>query len=263
MPKENKDIFSDLKPGYEGISEFYDYFADNIDLPFYLDYAKQTGSPILDIASGTGRVAISLAAEGFDVVGVESSPSMLRTARKKIASLPIQVSERLSIIEGQMENFDVQQTFKLIIIPHSFGHALTTESQLSTLRCIHKHLDDDGLFILDLYPAALEYDHARFEDPPACLEDGKTIERHGEIHTDLIRQLLRVDLRYIVRDSTQQILSTTEVISSAALIFNREADLLVKFSGFDIVQELGDYDSNPYKPDSNRRILILKKSLNK
>ena len=65
------------------IAEFYELFADNDDLPFYLKYAKRYSSPILDIAAGTGRVTFALALEGFEVTSLEKSASMLKVARQK------------------------------------------------------------------------------------------------------------------------------------------------------------------------------------
>jgi ubiquinone/menaquinone biosynthesis C-methylase UbiE len=82
MPAENP--FEYLESGYEGVGEFYDLFADNTDIPFILEFARKTGSPILDLAAGTGRVTFALAQEGFDVVALEQSQSMLAEAKEKL-----------------------------------------------------------------------------------------------------------------------------------------------------------------------------------
>lgn len=77
-----------MNSGYEGKAEVYDLFADTFDLPFYLQYARKKGSPILDIAAGTGRVAFELAHNGFEVTALEKSPSMLAVARRKKKRFP-------------------------------------------------------------------------------------------------------------------------------------------------------------------------------
>ncbi len=56
MPEEKEDLFSGLSPGYDGVGEFYDLFTDDSDIPFYIWHAEKMGSPILDVAAGTGRV---------------------------------------------------------------------------------------------------------------------------------------------------------------------------------------------------------------
>ncbi|MFW9788546.1 MAG: class I SAM-dependent DNA methyltransferase [Candidatus Thorarchaeota archaeon] len=251
--------FEDLESGYEGVGPFYDLFADNSDLPFFLEYARKMGSPILDLAAGTCRVTLSLALEGFEIVAMEKSESMLAAARKKLEDVPNEVASRIELIRGTMREFFLNQKFPLIIVPNSFGHLLTNEDQLSMLSCVHKHLTDDGLFILDLYPGEHQYEQAEFVDAPSQLPDGRTVTRYGKITSDFERKLMRVDLRYVVEDSNGTIIQETNVVSGAALIFKHDIDNLILKSGFKIVDEFGDFEMHPYTMDSGRRIFILKK----
>jgi SAM-dependent methyltransferase len=253
------NLFDELAPGYEGVGEYYDLFADDSDIPFFLRMAKEFGSPVLDLASGSGRVAFPLAEAGFEVVALESSQSMLNAARRRLDAAPKSVRNRLSIVEGDMRSFDLGRKFALVIVPNSFGHALSTDSQISTLECVRRHLAEDGVFVLDLFPGALQHEHASFEDRPVSLPDGRTVSRKGEMHMDPVRQLLRVDLTYAVRDSAGAIAEMTVVTSGAAVIFNREADLLVRIAGLKAVSEYGNLEGGAYSPTSNRRILVLKK----
>lgn len=257
-PKE-EDPFENLSPGYEGVGEFYDLFADNADVPFYIKCAEQFGSPILDLAAGTGRVTFALAQKGHEIVALEQSPSMLSKAKSRLQNFPIQIANRITLIKGSMINFNLEKKFRLIIIPTSFAHALTSEDQLSALRCVRRHLQDDGRFILDLFPAGLQYERASFEDTPIELDDGRSVTRIGQIHSDLAKQLMRVDLQYLVRDSNNQLIDKLDIVSGVALIFNREADLLIRLSGFEVDEEFGDFEGNPYTSESGRRIFILRK----
>ena len=113
--------------GYKGIGEFYDLFANNDDLPFYLQYAQECGSPILDVAAGTCRVSIPLAEAGFDVVALEKSISMINEANRKLKSINRDIASRITIVQADMDDFKLQKDFSLVIIPFSFGHALTTD----------------------------------------------------------------------------------------------------------------------------------------
>ncbi len=260
MTSRKNDHFDSTSSGYEGVGKFYDLFADNSDIPFFLKYAEGFGSPILDLAAGTGRVSFALAEAGYEVVSLEKSPSMLEIARQRMKSANSQITGRITIIEGDMSKFHLDRRFSLIIIPNSFSHALTTNAQLSTLNCIHNHLSDSGVFILDLFPGALQHEHVHFKENPVSLSDGKSVTREGEIHSDTIKQLMNFKLRYIVRDQTGEIIEEVKVNSPAALLYNREVDLLLRLSRFQIIEEFGDFESNPYNHDSTRRILILKKS---
>jgi SAM-dependent methyltransferase len=257
MPAKNQ--FEDLESGYEGVGEFYDLFADNSDIPFFLQYAREVGSPILDLAAGTGRVAFALARDGFNVVAIEQSKSMLSVARRKLEDSSEDIARRIQLIEGSMKNFSLNKKFPLVIVPNSFGHLLTTDDQLSMLRCVREHLADDGIFILDLYPGAHQYEQASFQDPPVKLPDGCSVTRFGEIKSDFAKQIMRVELRYVVNTADSHFVDEIRVVSGAALIFNREADLLIRMSDMSIENEFGDFKKNPYTPDSGRRVFILRK----
>ena len=257
MSAENP--FEDLESGYEDIGEFYDLFADNTDIPFFLEYARQTGSPILDLAAGTGRVTFALAKEGFDVVALEKSPSMMNEARKKLENFPQDESHRITLIEGSMTKFSLETKFSLIIVPNSFGHLLSTEDQLSTLHCVKSHLKENGLFILDLYPGELQYENAKFEDAAAKLPDGRTVTRSGVIHSNYQKRIMRLELLYTVQDNNGQVINELDIVSGASLIFKQDADLLIRMSGLRIENEFGDFNKSPYHSDSGRRIFVLRK----
>jgi ubiquinone/menaquinone biosynthesis C-methylase UbiE len=53
------------------------------DVEFYIAQARKIGGPVLDLACGTGRVALPLAKAGFAVTGIERAPGMLAIARAK------------------------------------------------------------------------------------------------------------------------------------------------------------------------------------
>ncbi len=259
LSPNERDPYENLAPGYEGVGEFYDLFADNSDLSFYIEYANKCGSPILDIAAGTGRVTFALAKQGHEVVALEQSQSMLSVAKKRLLNSPTAVVDRVTLVAGSMINFELSKNFPLIILPTSFAHALTTEDQLSILKCVYSHLRDDGLFVFDIFPGEMQYENATFEDKPVQLGDSHTVSRSGEIHSDPSKKLMRMDLRYTIRNVTGTIVKVTEVVSGAALIFKSDADYLIEESGFTVEEESGDFEGSPYTPESGRRIFVLRK----
>ena len=62
---------------FKEFAEYYDLFAKNNDIPLYLRMADKYGSPILDLACGTGRVSVKLAEAGHEVVGIDATKQML------------------------------------------------------------------------------------------------------------------------------------------------------------------------------------------
>ena len=120
------------------------------DIDFYLELAREAdagGLPVLELACGTGRVAIPIAREGVCVVGLDRSPAMLGRAREKSAGMGT-----VRWVEGDMRDFALPERFGLALIPfRSFQHLLTVADQLSCLHCIHRHLAPGGRLALHLF----------------------------------------------------------------------------------------------------------------
>src|ERR1044071_412931 len=102
------------------IAELYDHvgiYRDRPDVGFFVDAARDAGSPVLEIGSGTGRVLIPTARAGIDIVGLDSSPSMLAVCRGRLAQEPAAVRARIALVEADMRAFDLGRTFTLVTIP--------------------------------------------------------------------------------------------------------------------------------------------------
>ena len=147
---------------YTSFAELYDLFYEDFteDIEMYLGFAARTGGSILEIGSGTGRVALALAEEGHTVVGLELSEAMRAVAQRKADRA--QLADRVEFIAGDMRRFKIDRHFGLIIVPlNTFLHNLTLDDQLATLVCCKKHLRPGGLLVLDCFnpdPAHAEDD---------------------------------------------------------------------------------------------------------
>lgn len=145
MPQSVSDLAGRL------YAELYDVAVSDWpgEIDFYLGLASEAtraGGAILEIACGTGRIALRLEQAGAPVVGLDLSPAMLDRARSKSVGL-----SRVRWVEGDMRAFDLNQTFALAIIPgHSFQNLITPEDQLACLGCIRRHLMPGGKLIVHL-----------------------------------------------------------------------------------------------------------------
>ena len=130
----------------------YDARAQGVpgDVEFFLGLAMEahaSGHPVLELACGTGRIAIPIAREGIPVVGLDQSPAMLARAREKGGGL-----EHLRWEEADMRAFELPERFGLVFIAYrSFQHLLTVEDQLSCLRCAGRHLAPGGRLSLNIF----------------------------------------------------------------------------------------------------------------
>ncbi|MCK5302324.1 MAG: class I SAM-dependent methyltransferase [Candidatus Thorarchaeota archaeon] len=241
---------------YRDAAEYYDLFTVSNDIPFYLSMAEKYGSPILELACGTGRVALKLAEADYEVVGVDATRQMLKVAREKASNLPGNVRCPVSFLRGDVTDLDLQQKFPLVIIPSSFRFCLTTEEQLECLSSAKRHLTEDGVFILDLYPGDGQQEEGEWSEE-AHTTSGRHVKRSGRFVADFSKQ---IQYRTFILEITESDGETwtIETENAVALINDKEADRLLRLSGFEVLKEYGDWDFKPYSPGMRRRILVLR-----
>src|SRR5512142_868718 len=185
---------------YAATAELYDQvtpYASRPDAPFFVEMAKVTGGPVLELGSGTGRVLIPTARAGIDITGLDLSPHMLAVCRKKLAAEPEEVQKRVMLVEGDMRSFELPGSFKLVTMPfRPFQHLLTVEDQLACLGCIHRHLADDGKVVVDVFNPMLEALTANnlgqemTPEPEFTTPDGrKVIRKHKIASRDFLKQV--------------------------------------------------------------------------
>ncbi len=161
------DLEDPVSAFYEGAGslfvEAYDAFYSDSppqiagDVAFYEGLARQTGGPVLEIACGTGHIALALAAAGLDVTGVDHSDGMLTTARRKVAALPAPARDRLTLVAQDMTELSLSRRFGFVFAAfRSFQHLLTIELQKSSLGAIRHHLEDNGRLALHLFDPRLD-----------------------------------------------------------------------------------------------------------
>jgi len=110
------------------------------DIPFYQKLIPSPDISILELGCGTGRVTLSLISYCQYIHGIDISPAMITICREKLikASIP---RTKAQVIEGDISDFDLGQTFDLIIAPFRVLQNLETDQEVDGLfRCIRKHL---------------------------------------------------------------------------------------------------------------------------
>ena len=135
--------------GYEFIADLYDHvvpYRERPDVPFFIDEAKDSGGPVLELGCGTGRILIPTARAGIEIVGLDLSQPMIEVCRARLREEAADVQSRVQLVEGDMRRFDLSRTFKLITTPfRSFQHLITVEDQRACLASVHRHLDREDI----------------------------------------------------------------------------------------------------------------------
>jgi SAM-dependent methyltransferase len=130
---------------------------DLVDLPFYLDLAKESGGPVLEIACGTGRVLLPIAREGIQIDGVDNSLPMLRVLKSHIEKQPADIRRRITLHEGDMRHFRLRKKFPLVMIPfRPLQHMCTLQDQLNALTTAAIHLQKKGILAFDVFYPKME-----------------------------------------------------------------------------------------------------------
>ena len=102
---------------YDAWADVYDSIYSYVreDIPFYVEAARESEGPVLELGCGTGRVTIPIARAGVDIVGMDSSEAMLDVARRKVAETA-SGGGAITLIHGDMRDFSLDSSFGLVII---------------------------------------------------------------------------------------------------------------------------------------------------
>jgi SAM-dependent methyltransferase len=236
------------------------YDAENHDFapdgPFFLDLARQTGGPVLELACGTGRLTIPLAREGIAIAGIDRSPAMLDHARRKSGSLPIRW------IEADARHFDLGASFSLIFAsPVTFQHMLDRPDQEAFLASVHHHLRPDGLFAFSLLfpkPSHMVDDDQEQEWFSYTAADGRQVAVSGIDHYDPVRQVKTETAIRRWRDDQGRPVEARAPLS-LRLIFPQEIEALLHYNGFAVVERYGDFHRAPLTARSQEIVLVCHK----
>lgn len=238
------------------------------DVSFYRDAAREFGGPVLELGCGTGRITMALAEAGHRITGLDISERMLEKCRQKRAALDREALERVHLVQGDMTRFDLDEKFRLIIIPfRPFQHLLETEQQISCLESVRRHLTVErpggrsGRLILDVF----QTDPERMHDPQHQKE-GLVAEydlpdgRHVRImeRVAVFRRALQrndVEMIFYVKNSTG---NEERLVFAWTLryFFRYEVEHLLERCGYRVAAEYGDFDRSTISDDSPEMIFV-------
>ncbi|MCL2004026.1 MAG: class I SAM-dependent methyltransferase [Oscillospiraceae bacterium] len=158
---------------YEHLAAHYDALMRDMDYGAYAGHLLSlAGEPkrVLDLACGTGRLALELCERGCDVVAVDASPEMLAAARNKFDTRAGALSESRApsapdmacggpplFLQQDMAKLDLYGTVEAVFCTFDALNYLTDEKRFrQTLSRVRLFLESGGAFIFDLLaPEAL------------------------------------------------------------------------------------------------------------
>jgi SAM-dependent methyltransferase len=215
---------------YDAIAELYDPWSASVleDVAFYLEEARRSGGPVVELGVGTGRIAVPIAADGIRVIGVDSSRGMLDVCARRAALAGVELDLRV----GDLREPPVSERVPLVICPfRSLLHMHTDEDRRRVLGAAHELLLPGGRFVFDVFTPGAE-DIAKTHD--------RWLEREPGI------------FEHAVWDETERTLTLTvrgpdgETTMALAWLSPNEWRALLEESGFEVEECYGWFDRTPF-----------------
>lgn len=231
--------------GYRGEEAFYRLVLQR--------HAKASGV-VVELGVGTGRLALTFAAEGFHMYGVEPAPSMRALLQQK--------SSALTVVDGLARDF-AKPDGRVDVVMFPFNgllHVKTRDEMLASFRHVRHVLDDDGRFALDC--TGPYWDAMLYGPMPWGRADERTHHQNGKrVHTcdrssyDPATREMRIDIRYLLDgESTGVEIALFQVMWTWQQVLGALAE-----SGFAIELLYGDVDMAPFDEGSPRLLVSARK----
>lgn len=151
---------------YKGFSYYFDQIMEFIDYKEWLDFTEKyvsTDKKILDLACGSGTLAVYLAIDGYDVDGLDLSSDMISLANDKFKANHI--LNNLYVMD--MTNFNLPHKYDAITCYFdSINHLPSLDMVKNMMDAVYNNLNDNGLFIFDVFSESkyLEMDEVDIEE---------------------------------------------------------------------------------------------------
>jgi SAM-dependent methyltransferase len=236
------------------------------DLDLYLGLAERADGPILELAAGTGRLAVPLAATGRRTVAVDLDPAMLTRARARAAAGGRRVSRALTLVEADLVGLRLPDAgaYRLAILALNSLFVLATRAaQRAAFETLAAHLGSGGLAAIDCWLPDVD-DLARYDgrlllewvrtDP----ETGSRVVKTGSALYDATTRT--VSLTTIFEEAAQGASPARWIREDRLRLVN--ADELVEFAeaaGLEVEALGGGYDLEPIGPGSERAVLVARR----
>jgi SAM-dependent methyltransferase len=190
----------------------------------------------LELAIGTGRIAVPLAERGVHVAGIDLSPDMVAELRRKTGAIPVEI--------GDYATTRVEGTFSLAyIVFNSINNQTTQDGQVATFANAAAHLGPGGSFVVEVGVPNTR-----------PLEVFDVSDTHvGVDELDFATQRLVSHHFTLVDGKWQRISMPFRSVSPG------ELDLMARLAGLELRERWGDWDRSPFTAESRKHVSVWEK----
>jgi SAM-dependent methyltransferase len=226
-----------------------DYFAGDVAERYDKSTAGMPVEPVVDfllpfaeggaleLAIGTGRIAVPLAERGIRVAGIDLSRDMVAELRSKTSEIPVEI--------GDMTTAQVEGTFSLVyIVFNSINNVTTQEGQVDVFANAAAHLPSGGRFVVEVgvpNTRPLEVFHL-------------TDTHVGVDELDFATQRLVSHHFSLVEGEWRRMSVPFRSVSPA------ELDLMARLAGMELLERWADWDRTPFTAESTKHVSVWQKT---
>ena len=201
------------------------------------------GGTILELAIGTGRVALPLAQRGLSIAGIDASPEMVAKLRAKPGG------DAIPVTIGDIADFDVDGSYDLVFLVFNTLFNLTAQAdQVSCFQSVARHLAPTGAFALEAFVP----DVARFADGQCVRGSDVTIDSatlEVSVH-DPVAQTIQYQYIVITEDGTRL------YPVPMRYVWPSELDLMARLAGLELRERWGGWDRSPFTATSSEHVSV-------
>jgi len=190
----------------------------------------------LELAIGTGRVAVPLAERSVRVAGIDLSPDMVAQLREKTDAIPVAI--------GDMTTTRVEGTFSLVyIVCNSINNVTTQDGQVDVFANAAAHLEPGGCFVVEVgVPNTQRLEVFDLSDTHVGVDE-----------LDFDTQRL-VSHHFSLVDGAWRRLSVPFRSVSPA-----ELDLMARLAGMELRERWADWERSPFTAESTKHVSVWEK----
>jgi len=223
----------------EAFADRYDEWSAHMteDVGFYVDLARESDGPLVELAIGDGRVAIPVArATGRTVIGLDTSPAMLERARTRAAEAGV----TLDLREQDMRELALDEPAALVYCPfRALLHLPTWADRRRTFERVAASLRPGGCFAWNAFP---------FDHRIAAKLDGQ----RGD-------EPLPHTVRYSVTDNRIDLMLDDGATTSLWWATKNEWLGLIDVAGLELEALYGGFDRTPLREDGGEYVFVTRR----
>jgi trans-aconitate methyltransferase len=241
-PERSVMAKADELPEWDSWAEYYDRMDADREpmIAFYRSLVKESFTDLLELGSGTGRVASALAdvRPALQVIGVDKSPKMVDVAKKR--------DPRCQWLVADMKHLSLRQQFDMIICCYNTLQQILDDGELVKMfGSVKRQLKSGGIFAFDIYepnPDYLRVDRVDRLVRSVTNAEGRTLEIREDARFDPSTAVYSIHWKLISRAVE---IPVTEIEYHYRQYSSSEINNLLHRADLKIIEQFSDFDRSP------------------